>query len=102
MARIARSKSVNGDVTSRPSDEVLELLAIYSALQTKPRDQSQAVANAMSLMARFSDLRIVWSNYYKKEEIWTPLMSHRPLLMDPVNPFVNAADPQSFDPKELT
>jgi len=86
---------------TRPSDEVLELLAIYSALQTKPRDQSQAVANAMSLMARFSELRIVWSNYYKKEDIWTPLMSHRPLLMDPVNPFVNAADPQSFDPKEL-
>jgi len=86
---------------TRPSDEVLELISIYSALQTKPRDQCQAVANAMSLMARFNELRIVWSNYYKKEDIWAPLLSHRPLLMDPVNPFVNAADPQSFDPKEL-
>jgi hypothetical protein len=86
---------------SRPSDELLELIAIYSALQTKPRDQAQAIANAMSLMARFSELRIVWSNFYKREEIWAPLMTHRPLLMDPVNPFVNVADPQGFDPKEL-
>lgn len=85
----------------RPSDEVLELLAMYSALQTKPRDQRVAIANVMSLMARFDELRIVWSNYYGKEDIWTPLLQQRPLLMDPVNPFVNAADPHAFDPREL-
>merc|ERR1719388_52772 len=84
-----------------PSDDVLELVAVYSALQTKPKDQRTAIANVMSLMARFNEVRIVWSNYYKKEDIWAPLLSHRPLLIDPVNPFVNAADPQSFDPKEL-
>jgi len=84
-----------------PSDDVLELIAVYSALQTKPKDQRTSIANAMSLMARFNELRIVWSNYYGKEEIWAPLIQQRPLLMDPVNPYVNVADPQKFDASEL-
>jgi len=84
-----------------PSDEILELLAVYSALQTKPRDQKMAIANAMSLMARFEELRIVWSNYYSKEDIWSPLLQQRPLLMDPVNPYLNVANPQEFDASEL-
>merc|ERR1719395_449642 len=84
-----------------PSDDILELIAVYSALQTKPKDQRMAIANAMSLMARFDELRIVWSNYYGKEDIWSPLLNQRPLLMDPVNPFVNVADPQAFDAREL-
>merc|ERR1719301_137225 len=86
---------------TRPSDEVLELIAVYSALQTKPRDQRMAIANAMSLMSRFQELRIVWSNYYDKEDIWSPLLQQRPLLMDPVNPYLNVADPLTFDPSEL-
>jgi len=84
-----------------PSDDVLELVAVYSALQTKPKDQRTAIANVMSLMARFNEVRIVWSNYYAKEEIWAPLIQQRPLLMDPVNPYVNVADPQKFDSSEL-
>jgi len=84
-----------------PSDDVLELIAVYSALQTKPKDQRTAIANAMSLMARFTEVRIVWSNYYAKEEIWAPLIQQRPLLMDPVNPYVNVVDPQKFDATEL-
>jgi len=86
---------------NKPSDELLELLAVYSALQTKPKDQRTSIANVMSLMARFTELRIVWSNYYSKEEIWSPLLQQRPLLMDPVNPYVNVADPQMFDAREL-
>jgi len=84
-----------------PSDDILELLAVYSALTTKPRDQRTAIANAISLMTKFEELRIVWSNYYEKEDIWSPLLQQRPLLMDPVNPFVNVANPQSFDCSEL-
>jgi len=86
---------------SRPSDELLELMAVYSAVQTRPTDQRTAVANVMSLLARFDELRIVWSNYYSKEDLWGPLLHQRPLLMDPVNPFVNVADPQMFDASEL-
>jgi len=84
-----------------PSDEILELLAVYSAVQTRPADQRQAIANVMSLLSRFEELRIVWSNFYTKADIWAPLLRQRPLLMDPVNPFVNIAEPQAFDPREL-
>jgi 2'-5'-oligoadenylate synthetase/2'-5'-oligoadenylate synthase-like protein len=86
---------------SCPPDEVLELMAVYSAIQTKPKDQRMAIANVMSLLSRFNELRIVWSNYYKKEDVWAPLLRQRPLLMDPTNPFVNVADPQAFDASDL-
>lgn len=84
-----------------PTDEILELMAIYSSVQTKPSDQRMAIANVMSLLSRFNELRIVWSNFYSKEDVWAPLLRQRPLLMDPTNPFVNIADPQVFDAREL-
>lgn len=85
----------------RPSDEILELLAVYSAVQSKPADQRIAVANVMLLLSQFNDLQIVWSNYYGKEDVWSPLLRQRPLLMDPTNPFVNIADAQFFDAREM-
>lgn len=86
---------------ARPSDELLELAAIYSAIQTKPADQKVAIANLMSLLSRFDQIRIVWSNYYTKDDVWKPLLQQRPLLLDPVNPLINIADPQIFDASEL-
>jgi len=86
---------------ARPSDELLELSTIYSAIQTKPADQKVAIANVMSLLSRFDQMRVVWSNYYSKGDVWKPLLQQRPLLMDPTNPSVNVADPQAFDPSEL-
>lgn len=86
---------------ARPSDSILELMAVYSAVQTKPKDQRMAIANVMSLLSRFDQMRIVWANKYSKEEVWQPLLKQRPLLMDPCNPFVNVADPQAFDSSEL-
>jgi len=85
----------------RPSDDVLELVAVYAAVQTKPADQRAAMAAIMSLLANFNELRIVWSNYYAKSDVWAPLLRQQPLLMDPVNPYVNIADPQVFDACEL-
>jgi len=85
----------------RPTDEILELVTVYSAVQTQPTDQRQAIANILTLMTRFDELRVVWSNYYNKGDVWAPLLRQRPLLMDPVNPFVNVADPQAFDAREL-
>jgi 2'-5'-oligoadenylate synthetase/2'-5'-oligoadenylate synthase-like protein len=89
------------DSIFRPTNEMLELMAVYSAVQTKPVDQRTAIANVMALLSQFSDLRIVWSNYYSKDDVWAPLLRQRPLLMDPTNPFVNVADAQSFDSTEL-
>mmetsp|Transcript_8520 Transcript_8520/g.21398 ORF Transcript_8520/g.21398 Transcript_8520/m.21398 type:complete len:581 (+) Transcript_8520:147-1889(+) len=86
---------------ARPGDDILELMAVYSAVQTKPQDQRTAIANVMSLLSRFKELRIVWSNYYTKADVWAPLLRQRPLLMDPVNPYVNIADSQVFEPREL-
>eukprot|EP00747_Dinoflagellata_sp_TGD_P130437 gnl/TRDRNA2_/TRDRNA2_174830_c0_seq6.p1 gnl/TRDRNA2_/TRDRNA2_174830_c0~~gnl/TRDRNA2_/TRDRNA2_174830_c0_seq6.p1 ORF type:complete len:592 (+),score=146.52 gnl/TRDRNA2_/TRDRNA2_174830_c0_seq6:202-1776(+) len=87
---------------TKPSDEILELLAVYSALQTKPASQRLAVANVMSLLSRFDELRIVWPAYhYTKEDIWAPLLNQKPLVMDPTNPFVNVANSQTFDACEL-
>jgi len=86
---------------ARPSDELLELATIYSAIQTKPADQKSAIANLMSLLSRFDQMRVVWSNFYNKDDVWKPLLQQRPLLMDPTNPFVNVANPQTFDPSEL-
>merc|ERR1740117_1262573 len=89
------------DSIMRPTNEMLELMAVYSAVQTKPADQRTAIANVMALLSQFSELRIVWSNYYSKDDVWAPLLRQRPLLMDPTNPFVNVADAQSFDSTEL-
>jgi len=86
---------------TRPSDFVIELVAIYAAQQCGKVTQAQMIANCMSLMARFEHLRVVWSNFYDAADVWAPLMKQKPLLMDPVNPFVNVADPQDFDAREL-
>ena len=78
-----------------PSDYVLELIVIYAAQQCGKVAQAQMIANCMSLLARFDQLRVVWSNYYDPSDVWSPLMLQKPLLMDPVNPFTNVADPQA-------
>jgi len=89
------------NLASRPSDDLIELLTVYSAIQVKPHDQQVAVKNVLALMAKFDELCIMWSNFYKKADIWEPLLQQRPLIMDPVNPYVNVADPQQFDFKDL-
>jgi len=86
---------------TRPSDYVLELVAIYAAQQCGKVTQAQMIANCMSLLSRFDHMRVVWSNFYDANDVWAPLMKQKPLLMDPVNPFVNVADPQDFDAREL-
>jgi len=86
---------------SRPSDDLLELLTVYSATQSKPQDQQSAVGNVLALMTRFDELCVTWTNFYKKTDIWEPLANQRPLVMDPVNPYLNLADPQAFDPRDM-
>jgi len=86
---------------TRPSDELLEYLAIYVAQQCGKQTLGQSVANCMGVLARLDELRVVWTNFYSQQDVWAPLMTQRPLLMDPVNPFRNVADPQEFDPREV-
>eukprot|EP00386_Alphamonas_edax_P003123 GDKI01009581.1.p2 GENE.GDKI01009581.1~~GDKI01009581.1.p2 ORF type:complete len:194 (-),score=72.85 GDKI01009581.1:289-870(-) len=96
-----REQQAWGSSVCVPGDYLLELITIYAYQQARPKDQTQAVATVMALLARFDELRIVWSNFYKRSDIWAPLMLHKPLLMDPVNPFLNVADPTEFDPREM-
>lgn len=86
---------------TRPDDYTLELVAIYASQQCGKVTQSQMIANCMSLLSHFDSLRVVWSNFYDPKDVWAPLMKQAPLLMDPVNPFRNVADPQEFDAREL-
>lgn len=84
-----------------PSDDILELTAVYSAVRTKSTTQRDAISNVMSLFSCFDKLKVVWSNFYRKEDVWRPLLRQRPLLMDPVNPYLNVANPQTFDACDL-
>lgn len=86
---------------ARPSNDLLELLTVYSAIQSKPKDQNEAVNNVFKLMANFHDLNVTWTNFYKKSEVWAPLSQNRPLVMDPVNPYLNIADPKIFQSREM-
>lgn len=86
---------------TRPSDDVMELATIYAFVQSKPTDLAQGIVKTMQLLSRFNEIRVVWSNFYSKADVWPPLLQQRPLLMDPTNPFVNVADPQVFDPREM-
>merc|ERR1719265_997216 len=49
---------------TRPSDYLIELIAIYAYQQCGKLSQSQMIANCMSIFARFDQLRVMWSNYY--------------------------------------
>ena len=58
----------------------------------------------MELMTGFNTMQVVWPERcrcYRQADIPQTLLQQRPLLMDPVNPFVNVADPDAFDPREM-
>lgn len=96
-----RGQQYWSDKVFRPSDATLETLSAYSAAKSPPADQQVAVANVMALLAQFDNLEIIWSEHYSHDNVWPPLLSERPLLMDPTNPFVNLASPNTFDAYEL-
>jgi len=85
----------------RPTNDILEMIAVYIWLRTQPSDQRMAIGNCMSIFADFDQLRVVWTNFYSKEDIWERLLGERPLLMDPTSPFTNLADKSNFDHREL-
>lgn len=84
-----------------PTDELLELVAVYVSQQCGKVGLGQQVSNCLGLLASLDKVRIVWSQFYAPQDVWAPLLMQKPLLMDPVNPFRNVVDPQDFDPREL-
>jgi hypothetical protein len=91
---------------ARPTDRFLDLLAIHASMSQPPRDgkpynQGEALELIRSLMMRLDTLKVVWPiPFYGKLKIPSSLLDQQPLLMDPVNPFVNLANPSKFDPSE--
>jgi len=86
---------------NRPSDYLLELVCIHVHQQFRPANQHQAITSALNLLSHFDEMRVVWTNHYGKSDVWAPLLLHRPLLLDPVNPFANVADPTIFEPRQM-
>jgi hypothetical protein len=86
---------------ARPCDFILELIAIYSAIKTKPDNQHAAIANVMQFLSQFASLRIVWSNYYKVDAINCRMLERRPLLLDPVDATIDVVQETGFDSAQL-
>lgn len=90
---------------TRPSNQLLELLAVNAASKlpaNQPYDQEVAIRIASSMMASFSTVAITWpAQVYSQHAVSEAILSERPLLMDPINPFNNVASTSSFDAIEM-
>lgn len=89
---------------AKPTDDLLELVVAHTLAQRAPRNLAAAVSNVLSVLARFDELNATWplaSRSYREGDIPKELLKQRPLLLDPVNPFVNVAGPQHFQPEEM-
>jgi len=100
-----REQQTWSTVHTRPSDELLELVVVHiAATEPAPVNQRAAIENTLSLLAHFGEAQILWSEAsrcYAENVIPRPMLLQRPLLMDPVDPFINVADPRNFDACEL-
>jgi len=97
-----------------PSDWLLELVVIHACLQLQQTgggaalgafDLAEMITKVMELLANFESIKVLWADSgaakYSLQDIWRPLLSHEPLFMDPLNPYCNLADVNSFDVHEL-
>jgi hypothetical protein len=90
-----------------PDEYVLELATIHAAEQLKSQKPGylEMVNHVLEIFANFDTIKVLWADAglasYTLKDIWKPLLSHEPLLMDPVNPYMNLVDPNLFDCREL-
>mmetsp|Transcript_9249 Transcript_9249/g.20561 ORF Transcript_9249/g.20561 Transcript_9249/m.20561 type:complete len:743 (-) Transcript_9249:79-2307(-) len=105
------SKQTWSSALASPSDWMVELLVIYACqLQakeggSKANDLACKLDQILEMFANFESIKVTWEGtgvaLYASQDIWKPLMSHQPLVMDPINPFCNLADASTFDAREL-
>lgn len=102
----ASQQSWSGAFTT-PDAYLLELVCIHAAeqLKTQKPGAKDMVVHILEVLANFDTIKVLWADaglaMYTLKEIWKPLLSHEPLFMDPVNPYVNLVDANAFDPREL-
>jgi len=108
------SKQTWSSPLATPSCWLLELVVIHLCKQLEKAadaggledfDLADRIARVFEVLARFETTKVLWADTglaaYSSEEIWRPLLSHEPLLMDPLNPYSNLADVNAFDAREL-
>jgi len=89
---------------TRPSDDLLELVVAHAVTQRTPRNLQAAVSDVLSILAHFDEMSAIWPlamRSYREDQVPKSLLSQRPLLLDPTNPFANVADPKLFCSDEL-
>mmetsp|Transcript_64242 Transcript_64242/g.184590 ORF Transcript_64242/g.184590 Transcript_64242/m.184590 type:complete len:629 (+) Transcript_64242:142-2028(+) len=89
---------------TRPSDELLELVAAHLAVRQPPTDLRCAVTDALAALGSFGELSVTWPQAlrtYREGDVCKALLKQRPLILDPTNPLANLADASAFEPREL-
>mmetsp|Transcript_50153 Transcript_50153/g.160500 ORF Transcript_50153/g.160500 Transcript_50153/m.160500 type:complete len:638 (+) Transcript_50153:2-1915(+) len=97
-----------------PCDWLVELVVIHACQQLQQAggedgeqrlDLAEKVTRVLEVLANFESIKVLWADsdtaMYSLQDIWRPLLSHEPLFLDPLNPYCNLADANSFDAHEL-
>jgi len=92
---------------STPSDWLLELVVVHTCLHPDNvnLDLPELMDCVLCALAKIEVAKVTWTDIgvaaYELDEIWKPLLTHEPLVMDPLNPYCNVADVNNFDAHEL-
>jgi len=72
---------------------IMELLAVKAGLEEENNSSYPTIRNALKRflikVSKIDEVYEIFQDYYDKTEIHSEILSQRPLLMDPVNPFNN-------------
>ena len=99
-----RERQWSSDST-RPSDDMLELIAADVVGKRRPVDLRCAVDATIAALADFERLEVhAWplaSRCYREGDVPKLLLKQKPLLLDPTNPLANLADASCFQSAEM-
>lgn len=106
------SKQRWSSALATPSDWFIELIVIHACQQLQlPAgdgvniELADTVTRILEIFANFESIKVLWADtgaaLYSLQDIWRPLLSHEPLVMDPLNPYCNLVDVNSFDSHDL-
>eukprot|EP00916_Digyalum_oweni_P027537 GHVL01045045.1.p1 GENE.GHVL01045045.1~~GHVL01045045.1.p1 ORF type:complete len:806 (-),score=205.22 GHVL01045045.1:67-2484(-) len=103
LMHLWKRKQVWSSATTTPSDYLISLAVICQNNTTMV--VGDLVNSTLLFLAEFSKCNITEYpgevSKYCKSDIWIPLLKQSPLLIDPVNPFKNVADPMMLDYVEM-
>jgi hypothetical protein len=93
-----------------PSDWLIELVVIHACQQcsdgkSNEFEIAEMVRRVLEIFANFETIKVLWADTgaasYALQDIWKPLLSHEQLFMDPLNPYCNLVDANTFDSHDL-